>query len=562
MDRLQTLLTNIDGRGYKAYKQLQGEYSFPGYKLRIDHVQGDPFAEPSRCRILIDHRTAAIPHQLYSNQTRRVALEDFFGRAFASAISKYVSGARGSGRSGEIIIAPYGQQVLRRNSVLIPDGSLELRFQVALPADGRTVLAQQAREMLFHELPQVVTASLLSINDSLAQAQTHVESVEDQQHLRSQLHENGLVAFIADGSILPRMSGIDDHPLPDAVPFVAPDTMALELKRLNQGPIRGLGIPLGVSLIVGGGFHGKSTLLHAIEYGVYNHISGDGRSMVVTEPNACKIRAEDGRAITGVDITPFINNLPQDKDTSSFTTQNASGSTSQAANIMEALATGSSTLLIDEDTSATNFMIRDRRMQALVAKDKEPITPLVQQIRGLYEEQGVSVILVMGGSGDFFAYADQVLMLDNYLTRDVTREAKELAGAMEPDATPATSIKHPTPRIPIRSCLSPQYRHNKDKVQALGTRRLRYGDTEIDLSRLEQLVDQGQLTTIGYLMRYYYNQFPDTEKGLVEVLEELLSMVETEGLDCITPYTTGTLALPRIQELTATINRMRKLQLQ
>ena len=562
MDRLQTILTSIDGRGYKAYKQLQGEYSFPGFRLHIDHVQGDPFADPSRCRILIEKTTAAIPERLYSNQVRRVALEDFFGRAFAIAISKYVGSTRGSGRSGEIVITSYGQQVLRRNSVLIPDGSLELRFQVALPADGRTILGQQAMEMLFQELPQVVTASLLSINDKLAQAEAHVESVEDQQHLRSQLQQNGLAAFIGDGSILARMSGIDDHPLPDAIPFVAPDSMALELDRLNHRPIRGLGIPHGVSLIVGGGFHGKSTLLHAIEYGVYDHIIGDGRSLVVTEPSACKIRAEDGRAITGMDITPFINNLPQGKDTHSFTTQNASGSTSQAANIMEALATGCSTLLIDEDTSATNFMIRDRHMQALVAKEKEPITPLVQRIRGLYQEQGVSVILVMGGSGDFFAYADQVLMLDNYLARDVTQEAKALADIQETIETSTTSIQYASPRILKRSCLNPQFRGNKEKIQAFATRALRYGDTEIDLSRLEQLVDRAQLQAIGYLMSYYYNRFPGEEKGLVEALEELLLLVESKGLDCITPYITGTLAMPRIQELAATINRLRKLQLE
>jgi len=564
MDRLQTLLNSIDGRGYKAYKQLQGEYSFPGFRLHIDHVQGDPFAEPSRCRILIDKTTAAIPEQLYSNPIRRVALEDFFGRAFAIAISKYVGGTRGSGRSGEIAITPYGQQVLRRNSVLVSEGCLEVRFQVALPADGRTILGQQAMEMLFQELPQVVTTGLLSISDNLtqAEAQAHVESVEDQQHLRHQLRKRGLVAFVGDGSILPRMSGIDDHPLPDAIPFMAPDSMALELDRLNRGPVRGLGIPYGVSLIVGGGFHGKSTLLHAIEYGVYDHIIGDGRSLVVTEPSACKIRAEDGRAITGVDITPFINNLPQGKDTHSFTTQNASGSTSQAANIMEALATGCSTLLIDEDTSATNFMIRDRRMQALVAKEKEPITPLVQRIRSLYQEQGVSVVLVMGGSGDFFAYADQVLMLDNYLAQDVTREAKALADIQETIETSTTSIQYASPRILKRSCLNPQFRGNKEKIQAFATRALRYGDTEIDLSRLEQLVDRAQLQAIGYLMSYYYNRFSGEEKGLVEALEELLLLVESKGLDCITPYITGTLAMPRIQELAATINRLRKLQLE
>ncbi len=561
MDRLQTVLTNIDGRGYKAYKQIQGEYRFPDFHLCIDHVQGDPFAEPSRCRILVDQATAAIPPQFYSNPTRRIALEDYLGRSFARAIAQHVRGARGSGRSGEITIAPYGQQVLRRNSVLVTDGVLELRFQTALPADGRSIAASQALEMLFQELPQVVTTGLLCIGHRQTEAQAHIDSVEDQQHLRNQLQEHDLVAFIGDGSILPRMSGIDDQPLPDAVPFLAPDPMALELERLHQGPVRGLGIPAGVTLIVGGGFHGKSTLLHAIEYGVYDHIRADGRALVVTEPSAYKIRAEDGRAITGVDISPFINNLPQDKDTRSFSTQNASGSTSQAANIMEALAAGANTLLIDEDTSATNFMIRDRRMQALVVKEKEPITPLVQRIRSLYREQEVAVILVMGGSGDFFEHADHVLMLDNYLVQDVTQEAKALAVSQDISEATTTPIRQTYPRIPKQACLNPQQQNNRDKIQAFGTRALRYGTTEIDLSRVEQLVDRGQLQAVGYLMSHYYNTSAYQDRELMDVLVEILAQIEARGMDSITPYTMGTLAMPRLQELAATINHMRNLRL-
>jgi predicted ABC-class ATPase len=561
MERLQTVLAEIDGRGYKAYKQIQGEYLFPNFRLRIDHVQGDPFAEASRCRILVDKDTAAIPEQLYSNQPRRIALEDYLGRSFASTLTSQVQGARGSGKSGEISIAPYGQQVLRRNSVLVQDGAVELRFQIALPANGRSISADQANEMLFRELPLVVTEGILSINDNLSDATAHVDSVEDQQHLRSQLRSKGLVAFIADGSNLPRISGINDQPLPNAVSFVAPDSMALELERLHQGPIRGLGIPEGVSLIVGGGFHGKSTLLHAIEYGVYDHIQQDGRALVVTEPSACKIRAEDGRAITGVDISPFINNLPQGKDTKRFSSQNASGSTSQAANIMEAMATGTHTLLIDEDTSATNFMIRDARMQALVAKDKEPITPLVQRIRQLYSDSAVSVILVMGGSGDFFECADHVIMLDNYVAKDVTAEAKALAGSKEDSELIMPPFTRSQYRTPQRDCLSPKNQMNKEKIQAFEVRALRYGTEEIDLSCVEQLADPGQLLAIGYLMKRYHEKLPDAAGDMAHTLSEILRQVESDGLDSITPYIIGTLAMPRLHELAAAINRMRNLRL-
>ena len=561
MERLNELLEQIDRRGYKAYKRLQGDYHFPDYALRIDHVQGDPFADPSRCRVFIEADTLGLDAGLYANPVRRIALEDYLGRVFARALQACVKGDRGSGRSGEMVIARYGQQVLRRNAVLVERGAAQIRFRLALPADGRSVNARQARAMLFEELPQVVRALLHTLQRDPAAARKHVDSVEDQDHLRGQLEKHGLVAFIADGAILPRRSGIDDRPLEEAVAFHAPDSLAIELERLHAGPLRGLGIRQGITLIVGGGYHGKSTLLHALERGVYDHIPGDGRECVVTDPGAFKIRSEDGRAITGVDISPFIGNLPQDKDTRRFSSQNASGSTSQAANIIEALATGVRTLLIDEDTSATNFMIRDRRMQALVAKDKEPITPLVQRVRALYDDYGVSTVLVMGGSGDYFGVAQTVIMMDNYLPRDVTAEAHELALDTVAEEAGPMQIR-PHSRVPRAECLNSEVRPGKEKIQAFETRALRYGKQEIDLSRVEQLVDSAQLRAIAYLIRYYARDIKTQEPDLVAGLTKALAAVEREGLDRITPYIVGNLALPRLQELVATVNRMRELTLE
>jgi len=287
----------------------------------------------------------------------------------------------------------------------------------------------------------------------------------------------------------------------------------------------------------------------------------DGRERVVTEPSAFKIRAEDGRAVTAVNISPFINNLPQGRDTQSFSTGNASGSTSQATNIMEALATDTATLLVDEDTCATNFMIRDQRMQALVAKEKEPITPLVQRIRDLYQNNGVSVVMVMGGSGDFFGCADNVIMLDNYIAHDVTAKAKALAPTDIAPETNLTVIQQGRPRIPKPLCLSPRFRRNKDKIQAFATRALRYGQGEIDLSRVEQLVDNGQLQAIGYLISYYHAHFATRHEDMVPALRNVLKEVELHGLDLVTPFIMGTLAMPRIQELAAAVNRMRNLEL-
>jgi len=565
LQQLENLLGQIDRKGYKAYKQLVGDYQYPHFLLRIDHVQGDPFADPSRCRAIIEPGIAALPRDLYSSVSRRIALEDCLGRRFADRIKHLVQGGRGSGKSGEMSIASYGQQVLERNAVLVHDGQVEVRFQLALPADGRSVNARQAGIMLFEELPQVVDGALLTVNEEIESIRAHVDSVENQCLLRQQLKPQGLVAFIADNAILPRASGVDDHPLAGAVPFQAPETLAVTLKDKQGQPLRGLGIRRGVTLIVGGGFHGKSTLLHAIERGVYDHIPGDGREQVVSDPSAFKVRAEDGRAITGVDISPFITNLPQGKDTVCFSTENASGSTSQAANIMEALAAETRTLLIDEDTSATNFMIRDQRMQALVHKNKEPITPLVQRIEDLYRDNGVSVVLVMGGSGDFFGCADTVIMMDNYLPRDVSSEAHSLV-----TCDSASRVENAKARVPIvqrqprhlqTSCLDARYHRDREKIQALDNRYLRYGREEIDVSRVEQLIDNGQLQSVGYLMNYLLKNSASQTEDLVGGLRRVLQQVEERGLDTITPYIVGTLALPRLQELVATVNRFRRLQL-
>jgi predicted ABC-class ATPase len=564
VNKLRRLLDEIDNHGYKAYKKLVGDFQFPDFLLRIDHVQGDPFADPSRCRLFIKATKANIPSSLFNTRSRTIALEDFLGRSFTDAIKQEVQRERGDGRSGEMIVTVYGQEVLERNAVIVQDGDIELRIRIGLPAVKRTVNAEQAKIMLFEELPAVVTKGLDVLQTNIIKVQQHVDSVEDQQSLRQQLHERNLVAFIADGSHLPRYSGIDDRPLPEAVIFKAPESLAVELDQPHAGIIRGLGIPEGITLIVGGGFHGKSTLLHAIERGVYDHIPNDGREKVVTIASAVKIRAEDRRAITEVDISPFISTLPQGKNTCHFSTQDASGSTSQAANIMEALSIGTELLLIDEDTSATNFMIRDERMQVLVARDKEPITPLVHRIRDLYQDNAVSVTLVMGGSGDYFGLADTVIMMDNYMAKDVTIEAKALAHDVVPKGIKFPKLKSKNVRIPNISCLSPKYDENRHKIQAIGTRILRYGQIEIDVSQLEQLVDNAQLTTIGYLICHYYEQNMQDELSnldLVVGLKDAFIDVEQLGLDCLTPFIVGSLAMPRLHELVATVNRMRNLVL-
>jgi len=561
MERLRDQLKKIDGQGYKAYKDLQGSYQFDGYRLTVDHIQGDPFAQPSRISINVSSRDAALPAEFWSGTTRKTAAEDFLARAVAGAIKEHVKGHRGIGKSGEVRVETSGQQILVRNSVLIGSDGIEARLTVGLPAAGRTILARDAEEIFFRELPAVVADGLYFGNLDKARFKKHVESAEDQEYLRGLLPQNDLAAFVADDSVLPRQSGIDDRPLEEnALAFVSPPSLSRTFTLPNRGEVSGMGIPCGVTLIVGGGFHGKSTLLHALERGIYNHIPGDGRELVVTDPTAVKVRAEDNRAVSNIDISPFIDRLPFGRDTTSFSTENASGSTSQAANIIEALQDEATLLLVDEDTSATNFMIRDERMQQLVVRDKEPITPFLHRVRELFRDLGVSTIMVMGGSGDYFEVSDTVIMMDAYRPVDVTLEAHAIAeqtGGKEKlrDLPP---LAKKSGRRPDLERLDPRRDQKETSIEARGIDTLFYGEHGINLGKVEQLVDIGQTRAIGLVIHAYAKKYAGKTKNVAEGLTLVLKEVEERGLDILSPWKTGTLALPRLHEVAAAINRIRR----
>lgn len=574
---LQRHLLQLDNRGYKAYKDIKDNYDFSEFTLIIDYVQGDPFASPSKFRVRVPPNIAQIPRELFNSRSREIALRDYLTRQFDKAAHS-ISSKRGTGKSGMIAVTGFGQEVLERTSAFIISsntsdigdlGGVELRFTVGLPAGGRSILGRQAAEMLCEDIPQIVSKSLKYPNLNAAECRRHVETVEDADWLRQQLAEKGLVAFVADGSILPRRTGVDNRPLlNNAVAFQAPASLKVEFNCPNRGLISGMGIPAGITLIVGGGYHGKSTLLRAIELGVYNRIPGDGREFVVTSAAAVKIRAEDGRNVAGVDISPFINHLPQGRDTAQFYTENASGSTSQAANIIEALELVASSeedlgpvLLVDEDTAATNFMIRDRRMQELIAKDKEPITPFIDKVKLLYADCGVSTILVMGGSGDYFDVADTVIALDNFQAYNVTEKAKEIAKnySISRAAEGGENFGKITQRVPIPASLDPSRGGRDVRVKVRDVDELAFGTEEIDLGAVEQIVDSGQLRAIAAAMVYAKQQYMDGKRTLSEIIDLVMADIDAQGMDILSPFPEGDFAMFRRFELAAAINRLRSL---
>ena len=549
MKDLESILFRIDGRGYKAYKEIEGRrFRFDAFDLVVEHVQGDPYAAPSRLRALIPLANSGIPGSTLTTGARRRATRDYLARAFRTAARPHRDLAIDAGR----------QTVLDRSACHIDDTTIELRFRVDLPGAGRRILGREAAALLVDALPTVIARTTGSDHLDLERLERHAAVVEDQEALRDSLDAAGLVAFVGNRSVLPRKSGVDDRPLEDAVVFESPPSLEVTLTSPNVGDVRGMGVPRGITLIVGGGYHGKSTLLRALESGIYDHVPGDGRERVVAVPGAVKIRAEDGRAVHAVDISAFISHLPGGHGTESFSTELASGSTSQATALAEALETGATCLLLDEDTSATNFMIRDRRMQELVDKASEPITPFVDRIRELRDELGVSTLLVMGGSGDYFDHADLVIQMDSYLPRDVTLEAHEIASGHvtgrreERESELATAASR---QLAVRS-INPVSRPGRWKIQARGSDTLVIGQSEIDLRAVEQIEDPSQLRAIGWILGRL-SEHDQAECEPLPVIQQMLGRLQRGDWQWLSGRPDGDLAAPRAHEVMATLNRLR-----
>lgn len=560
---LRNLLARIDRKGYPAYKDTRGAYQFPAYVLSIDHVQGDPFAAPSKLSIHVNGKQAGFPRQLYQTPCRRIALQDALTRQFGRRAAQASFQAKGSGHSGLISISRCGQEVLERTAcALDPEhGDLLLRLEVGFPANGRTINARELEKILFDLLPRCVEESLLYRNLDGKRLQEAADLAEDQQDIRRQLPALGLCAFVADGSILPRTSGVSSLPMKQAVPFRSPRELSVTLELPHRGTITGMGIPKGITLIVGGGYHGKSTLLKALELGVYDHIAGDGREYVITDRTAVKIRAEDGRSIRNTDISMFINNLPNGKDTVHFTTEDASGSTSQAAAVVESMEAGAKLFLIDEDTSATNFMVRDEFMQTVISRDKEPITPFIERTRGLYEEAGISTIMVAGSSGEFFYIADYILLMDCYRAVDITARVKELC-----EKRPAAHRQAPDFKMPDFGRVLPAYRrqgrntgkYEHMKVRASALESFTLDKEYVSVRYLEQLCDYEQTTALGYLIRFGLEQVLDGRKTVRQAVKIIYDTLENKGWEAFcSSYVPCGLAKPRVQEVYAALDRFR-----
>lgn len=577
---LRQLLVSIDHKSYPAYKSTQGTYDFGTYVLGIDHVQGDPFASPSHVSISLSHQKAGYPAEAFATPWRKTALEDYLVRQFHQEIARYHFKAKGSGKSGLIAISHPGPQVLSRTACECSENGISARFEVGFPANGRTINSGELIKIFFDFLPRCIQQVFFYRSRKPAEVKAVIDLADDQQYIRKQLLERNLVSFVADGSVLPRESGVSSRPMTGSgsVAFQTPASLQVTMDLPHKGRITGMGIPKGITLIVGGGYHGKSTLLKALEAGVYNHIAGDGREYVITDRTAMKLRAEDGRSVRNVDISLFINDLPNRKDTRCFSTEDASGSTSQAANVIEGLEAGSRVFLIDEDTSATNFMVRDDLMQKIISRDKEPITPFIERARDLYEKAGISTVMVAGSSGAYFYIADTIIQMDHYKPLDITENTKKYCagyGAEPIRSAPGFAIPAGGRKLsarqakPAAAAAESRGRYDRDqrgggrddriKTKVFGKDSLQVGKETVDMRFVEQLIDSEQTAALAQMLRYCVEHQLLERYPLTEVVAQLQDKVKKDGLTAMSShsYRAMGLCLPRPQEIFACLNRYR-----
>lgn len=545
----------IDGRNYGQYKSVVGDYDYGDFTLHIDRVQSDPYAPPSQLRATASPVKMGIPEDLLDTREKRVAVADFLAREFA----------KNSAKTPEIRIARCGQEILERSYASVDKTAVEVRFQCQFPARGRTIMGRSMARLADVDIPYTVMDTFDFASEDAAQhlanLRRHVETYVDYQALQAALADNGWIGFVANESVLARRSGISDYPMDEAVRFTSPGSLEQTVTLPHAGEVKGMALKPGITVIVGGGYHGKSTLLNALQRGVYAHVPGDGRELVAIVPSAVKVRAEDGRAVTSVDVSAFINDLPGGADTAAFSTENASGSTSQAASIVEAVEVGCPVLLVDEDTSATNLMIRDERMRALVADEKEPITPFVDRIGGL-ARAGVSTILVMGGSGDYLDVADLVLMMDSYVAHDVTQKAREVVEAQPRERMDVEDF----PAVKQRVMLPLKAHGGKAKTKSKGLDSISLDRQDIDVSNVEQIVDGGQTEAIAWAIRALTDGERatafDGETTLTDALRALDEIIEQHGLDGLGgPEKSAFMVRPRMVDLAAALNRYRSIRI-
>lgn len=564
-ERLRDKLYTLEGKPYAAYKALEGEYRFDRFVLYLDYMQADPGGPPSPMRVRVDQAEVRLAPDLWATPVRRIALADFLARRWQDAVRKGGRSGRPGGRSAGYVIEAGNQQVLERTACHIAEDFVEIRGGVLLPSEGRRALPKDAQALLLDGLPQIVDMALMAEHPSRSVdvIQRYLDVIEDAEALRAQLPARGLVAFIADGAMLPREAASDRPRLAHVVTFHAPAELRVTLEAPHRGPVTGLGIPRGVTLITGPAFSGRSTLLRTIAAGVYAHLPGDGREYCVTAPDAVAVVREGGRRVEAVPLAPFIRGLPGGEDVRRYRAEHAPDLLSQVAGLMEALELGSTVLLFDEDTTAPALLAADPFRGALMPQTDDPVVPVRDLARALFAEHGVSSIIVGGAAAGFAGVADRIIGMDGFRPVDLTAAANAAAAARGAGGTGPQGFGGIAQRVPAGESVAP-FKTRRVRSEPRGERAVGIGREVLDLAGAEQLVEPGQIRAVGDAIVFAAEKgYVDGTRSLREIVGLIDGDVSERGLAVLSQFQghPGDYARPRRHEIAAAFNRLRTLRI-
>ncbi|MCO5060810.1 MAG: ABC-ATPase domain-containing protein [Kiritimatiellae bacterium] len=558
------LLGEIDGRDFSEYGRIIGDYDFSRYILKLARIPTEADDSQTLIVVRVPSVTAGFPPDLYATAIRRTALEDLLVRKLSDSVSRVAAYDDQGISRRRLSVATPGQKILPRSALVISDDFIEARLIVQLPARRGTVLGEEARHVFFEELPAIVNSALIFCNLEEVEVNQFVDLMEDADAIRQALPTRGLIGFVGEGAFLIRVDHSDRPDYNRDVPFVVPDELLVDVEVPNKGRVRGLGIPSGITVILGDAYSGRRELMKALAAGIYNHVPGDGREYVVTTPDAVYIAAEDRRSVQRVDISAFVRQNPAGRDVRQFTTTHADPSAAQAASVAEALEVGARALLFDESDSNSGFLSQDSRLKGLAGGAEPRLVPFSVCARQMVEDLGISVVVAGASSvAEFIPVADTVLRVDDYQVVDVTREAKQLSihpEEIKPDAAALARLTSYTRWIVPSSLDATSGRHDAViGVEELG--RLRFGNNVIDLTGVAQLADTNQIETIGLILYYAKNRYLNEGRPIREVLDLIDRDLSTEGLECLTRDLRGDLARPRRYEIAAALNRLASLRI-
>lgn len=554
-------LQAIDGRRYSEYAGLIGDFDFARYVLKINHV--DEENVPVLLVVRVPQIIAAFPPHLFNSPVRRTALEDMLTRKLAVAIDDQANyDASGISRRRLSVAAP-GQKILPRTSMVVTEEYVEARIYVDLASNQGRVDGASANEIFFEDLPEVVNSSLIYCNLNEHEVDNFVDVMEDADQIRQVLSTRGLIAFAGDGSLLAR-AGNTDLPDEGGSTLSVPEELTVEVEVPNKGSLRGLGVPGGLTVVLGDDYSGRKGFLKALAGGIYNHVPGDGREFVVTVPDAVYISGESSRSVQRVDISPFIQQTGDGTNTTRYTSVAADPCASQAAATLEALEVGARVLFYDESDSSPSFLSRDSRLHGLLPAAENRVLPLSSRVRELVDELGVSVVVAGCTSvSEFIPLADTVLRIDGYKVYDVTHQAKEVQVDGIPSAPNAAALAEVADksRWVVPTSLDPSSGKEEECIHADTIDQLTFGRSVIDLSSVIQLADRFQTQTIGHILYYAKLRYMDEGRPIREILDLVDRDLSSEGLECLCRELNGNLARPRRYEIAAALNRLNSLRI-